>query len=118
MKLLTRIQSADPGSPDVDEGDGCTGWGHSQFTAAGLTLSSSLTCWQDIGSVATALKLVAAAIKTCQEARLMCANARAPKTSGFISDIYLENTLERLESCWAGAGGVRIFVSLRLMLSD
>ncbi|KAH9041278.1 hypothetical protein EDB85DRAFT_2139949 [Lactarius pseudohatsudake] len=104
--LLDRVQFVDPSSPDIDEDNACQGWGHEQFTAGGVTLSSSLTSWQEVGNVATALKLVAAAIKTCQEARLMCKNAGTPKTSGFISDIYLEKTLECLESCWVGAGGV------------
>ncbi|KAI9431860.1 hypothetical protein H4582DRAFT_2084322 [Lactarius indigo] len=104
--LLNRVQFADPSSPDIDEDNACQGWGHEQFTAGGLTLSSSLTCWQDIGNVTTAFKLVAAAIKMYQEARLMCKNAGTPKTSAFISDVYLEKTLECLESCWVSAGGV------------
>ncbi|KAH9047751.1 hypothetical protein EDB84DRAFT_1434657 [Lactarius hengduanensis] len=37
--------------------------------------------------------------------KVTCQNTDA-KTSGFISDIYLEKTLECLESCWVGAGGV------------
>ncbi|KAH9047750.1 hypothetical protein EDB84DRAFT_1614692 [Lactarius hengduanensis] len=76
--LLDRVQFADPSSPDIDEDNACQGWGHEQFTAGGVTLSSSLTSWQEVGNVATALKLVAAAIKTCQEARLMCENAGTP----------------------------------------
>jgi hypothetical protein len=106
--LLERVQSADPGLPDLDEDDVGQGWGHYQFTAGGLSPSSVLTSWQDVGSVDTAFKLVAAAIKTCQEARLMCANAGTPKTTGFISDVYLEKTLECLEKCWVDAGGVCI----------
>ncbi|KAH8976582.1 hypothetical protein EDB86DRAFT_2839916 [Lactarius hatsudake] len=94
--LLDRIQFADPSSPDIDEDNACQGWGHEQFTVVG----------RRSGNVATALKLVAAAIKMCQEARLMCENTGTPKTSGFISDIYLEKTLECLESCWVGAGGL------------
>ncbi|KAI9445707.1 hypothetical protein BJY52DRAFT_1194105 [Lactarius psammicola] len=105
MTLLKRIQSADPGSPDIDKDDVCQGWGHYQFTAGGLTLSSSLATWEDISSVTTALKLVAAALKTCQEVRLMCANAGTPKTDSFISDVYLKKTIKCLENCWVGAGG-------------
>lgn len=106
--LLERIESADPSSPDIDEDNMGQSWGHYQFTAGGLSPSSSLTTWQDVGSVATALKLVAAALKTCREARLMCANAGASTSVGFISDVYLEKTLECLESCWVGAGGVSV----------
>lgn len=104
--LLERIQSTDPASPDIDEDNKGQSWGHYQFTAGGLTLSSSLTTWQDVGSVATAFKLVAAALKTCREARLMCKNAGMSTTVGFISDVYLEKTLESLENCWIGASGV------------
>ena len=104
--LLERIQSADPTSPDIDEDNKGQSWGHYQFTAGGLTLSYSLTTWQDIGSIATAFKLVAAALKTCREARLTCKDAGVSTTVGFISDVYLEKTLESLESCWVGAGGV------------
>ena len=101
--LLEHIQSTHPDLLDIDEDNVGQNWGHYQFTAGGLTLSSSLTTWHDIGSVETALKLVAGALKICQEARRMC----APGTSNFISDVYLSNTLEHLENCWVGAGGVR-----------
>ena len=104
--LLKHLQSTDPGSLDLSEDDMCEGWGHGQFTAGDITMSTSLTSWQDIGSIATAFKLVVAALKTCQEAWLMCANARTPKTSRFISDLYLEKVIKSLESCWVGAGGV------------
>ncbi|KAH9077679.1 hypothetical protein EDB83DRAFT_2311388 [Lactarius deliciosus] len=103
--LLEQVQFADPGSPDIDEDNTCQSWGHDLFTAGGISPSSSLTTWEDVGSVATAFKLVAAALKTCQEARLMCVNAGTPKIDGFISDIYLEKILECLEKCWVGAGG-------------
>ena len=110
--LLARLQCADPGSPDIDEDNACLGWGHDQFTAGGITPTSCLTSWQNVGSVDTAFKLVAAGLKTCQEARMMCTNAGVPKTNGFVSDIYFQQTLEYLEKCWVGAGGVRnIFFS-------
>ena len=108
ITLLERIQSADPGSPDLEEDDLGASWGHYQFTAGGLTLSSALTTWQDVGSVMTALKLVAAALKTCHEARRICADTGA---SNFLSDVYLGKTLEHLEECWVGAGGVRAYTS-------
>ncbi|KAI9436842.1 hypothetical protein H4582DRAFT_2058335 [Lactarius indigo] len=103
--LLERVQLVDPGSPNINEDNTCQSWGHYQFTAGSISPASSLTNWQEVGSVTTAFKLMVAAIKTCQEARLMCSNARMPKTSGFISDVYLEKTLECLENCWVGAGG-------------
>ena len=104
--LLERIQSADPTSPDFDEDNKGQGWGHYQFTAGGLNLSSSLTEWQDVGSIAFAFQLVAAAIKTCRDARLMCANAGKSTVVGFISDAFLQETLDALKRCWIGAGGV------------
>lgn len=106
--LLEHVQFADPGSPDIDEDNSCQSWGHDQFTASGISPSSLLTTWQDIGDVTTAFKLVAAALKTCEEVRLMCANTRAPKTAGFISDVYLEQTLDIIKKCWVDAGGVRL----------
>ena len=112
--LLEHIQFADASSPDIDEDNRGQSWGHYQFTAGGLSPSSSLTTWQKIGNVDTALKLVAAALKTCQDAQVMCANAGAPKTSGFISDIYLEQILDCLEKCWDVAGGVSIHVLLHV----
>ncbi|KAI9430847.1 hypothetical protein H4582DRAFT_2063378 [Lactarius indigo] len=76
------------------------------FNSHVSTLSSSLTSWKEVGNVTTALKLVAATIKTCWEARLMCKNARTTKMGAFISDVYLEKTLKCLESCWVSTGGV------------
>ena len=107
--LLENILTADPGSPDIDEDNRGVGWGYYQFTAGGISPSSVLITWQDIGSVATTFKLVAAALKTCRDARAMC-DTETPKTSGFISDVYLTETLNSLEKCWVGAGGVRIHI--------
>jgi hypothetical protein len=106
VTLVERVQSADLGSSDMDEDDMGLGWGHYQFTVGGRGPTSMLTSWQDVGSIATAFKLVVASLKTCQEAWAMCANAGTPKMTGFISDIYLEQILERLENCWVSAGGV------------
>ena len=114
--LLKCVQSADPGSPHVDEDEMGVSWGHELFRAGGISLSSSLASWQDIGSVETAFMLVAAAIKTSQEARLMCANAGTPKTAGYISDVYLEKILESIETCWVGTGGVCFQVSFSCSL--
>ena len=73
--LLARLQSADPGSPDIDEDNACQGWGHDLLMAGGLSPSNSLTSWQEVGSVATALKLMAASLKICQEAWMICWSA-------------------------------------------
>ena len=108
VTLLERVQLADPSSPDFDDDNKGLSWGHYQFTAGGLSPTSVLTTWKGIGSVATAFKLVAAALKTCKEARLLCVNTGTQKASGFISDVYLDQTLECLENCWVSAGGVCI----------
>ncbi|KAF8259352.1 hypothetical protein EI94DRAFT_1707172 [Lactarius quietus] len=113
--LLKHVQSADLASLDFDEDDKGKGWGHYQFTAGGITLSSSLTTWQEVGSVATAFKLVAAALKTCQEVWQMCKSDEMPM-SGFISDIYLKNTLECLERCWAATDGEPLTAITRVHL--
>ncbi|KAF8264804.1 hypothetical protein EI94DRAFT_1702944 [Lactarius quietus] len=108
VTLLKHVQFTDPGIRDLDEDNMGKGWGHYQFTAGDLNLSSLLTCWQDVRSIATAFKLVAAAIKTYQEAQLMDANTTTPQAGRFISDIYLERTLDCLQNCWVDAGGVHI----------
>jgi hypothetical protein len=41
--LLARVQSTDPGSPDINEDNVCHGWGHYQFMAGDFNLSSCLT---------------------------------------------------------------------------
>ncbi|KAF8266294.1 hypothetical protein EI94DRAFT_1803314 [Lactarius quietus] len=106
VTLLKHVQFTNPGIRDLDEDNMGKGWGHYQFTAGDLNLSSLLTCWQDVRSIATAFKLVAAAIKTYQEAQLMDANTTTPQAGRFISDIYLERTLDCLQNCWVDAGGV------------
>ncbi len=104
--LLDHVQSADPASVEIDEDNKGESWGHYQFTAANISPSSLLTTWQEISNVSTAFKLVAATIKTCREARMMCMVGGTPKMNGLISDVYLEMTLDHLKDCWVKAGGV------------
>jgi hypothetical protein len=113
LALLACLQLADPNSSDFNEDNMGVGWGHYLFTAGGFNVSS-LTAWQDVGSIAIVFKLVAAALKTCQEARLMCAKTGMSTMSGFVSDTYLEKTLNALETCWVGAGGVSDWFSFSL----
>jgi hypothetical protein len=101
--LLERIQFANPGSSGIDEDNQAQNWGHYQFTAGGISPSSALTTWQDFGNVATAFKLVAAALKICQDARAMCADTEMPPD--FLCDVFFNQILERLEKCWVGTGG-------------
>jgi hypothetical protein len=113
VMLLERVQFADPGSSEFDEDNLGQSWGHYQFTAGGISPNSVLTTWQDFGSVANAFKLVAATLKTCQDARAMCTKAGMLETSGFISDVYLDQILTHLKECWVGAGRVRIDLTLQ-----
>lgn len=55
--------------------------------AGGISLSSVLTTWQDIGNMVTAFKLVAATLKIYQDVWAMCTNAKMLKTSGYIGDV-------------------------------
>ena len=111
--LLERIQFADLASPDINEDNVGQSWGHYHFTAGGVSPSSSLTSWEVVGNVATAFKLVAAGLKTCQDVRTMCANAGTLQTTGFVGDIFFKQILDLLEKCWTEAGGVRIQLLLR-----
>ena len=105
-KVSALLQSTDPCSLEINEHNGNIDWGHNQFTAGGLSPSNLLTRWQDVGSASMAFQLVAAAIKTCQEAGLMCANTGSLKTTGYVSNVYLAQVLELLEKCKVNAGRV------------
>ncbi|KAH9012334.1 hypothetical protein EDB85DRAFT_2159142 [Lactarius pseudohatsudake] len=85
--LLKRVQFADPGSPDIDEDNMCLSWGHDLFTAGGISPSSSLTTWEDVGSVATAFKQVASLATS------------------------ISRKFSNLEGCWVGTGGAITFFS-------
>ena len=82
--ILECLESADPGSLDIEEDDANQNWGHDQFTAGGVSPLSLLISWQSIGNVPTTFKLVAATLKTCHEAWLMCANAGTMERGGVI----------------------------------
>ncbi|KAF9459807.1 hypothetical protein BDZ94DRAFT_1324514 [Collybia nuda] len=96
LALLNQIESADPTAPDINEDDTNLGWGHMQFTASGLTLSTVIRSWENIGNVATAYQLLAAAIKTCRVAQHLCFTNNIVATGGFLSDNYLQNLVEIL----------------------
>lgn len=96
LALLTRIELADPTAPGIDEDDTNLGWGHSQFTAGGITLSTVIRSWDNIGNVATAYRLLAAAVKTCRVARHLCFTNNIVATGGFLSDSYLQNLVEMI----------------------
>jgi hypothetical protein len=114
LALLTRIESADPTAPDIDEDDTNLGWGHVQFTVGGITLSTVIRSWENIGNVPTAFCLLAAAVKTCRVARHLCFTNNIIVTTGFLSDSYLRNLVEII---WDMLKAVR-FLSLPTSLSS
>jgi len=67
-QFLSRIENADPNSPEVKEDDSNESWGHYPFAGANMTISTVLLSWDDVGNTATACRLIAAAIKTCKVA--------------------------------------------------
>jgi hypothetical protein len=105
MKFLARLENADPNVPDLSEDDSNAGWGHYQFTAGGLTISSALVSLKSVGNSETVCKLFAAALKTCIVARHICFE-RGLDPSSFISDTYLQILAEKLWDLWKEAGGV------------
>ncbi|KAH9911767.1 hypothetical protein B0H21DRAFT_674938, partial [Amylocystis lapponica] len=103
ITFIERIENADPNSDNTDEDDMDISWGHRQFTAGSMTCATTLTSWASIRDVATACRLIAAAIKTCRVARHICF-AKKVETSSYLSDAYLENTLDLLWVHWKTAG--------------
>ena len=54
LTFITRIEQADPFSPDISEDDTNESWGHYQYTASALTYTTVLTSWASIGNINTA----------------------------------------------------------------
>lgn len=106
--FLSRIDDADPNSSEFSEDDSNACWGHSQFCSGGLTCSSVLTSWRDVGSVKMACKLIAAAVKTCKVARHVC-SCRGIDSGSYLSDAYLQNIIEKLWDLWRAEGWVNLF---------
>jgi len=92
--FLERIESADPNDSNFSGDDINANWGHDQFTAGSMTCSTVLTSWDHIG-VATACKLIAAALKTCRAARHICFE-RGIEVESYLSDMYLQTLVESL----------------------
>jgi hypothetical protein len=107
--FLNRIEAADPNSSEIGEDDSNQSWGHWQFTAGGLTITTVIQDWACVGDVDMACKLLAAAIRTCKVARHICLE-RNITSCNFLSDAYLNNMVERLCESWTAAGGVCRFL--------
>jgi hypothetical protein len=105
VQFIERIENADPNSEDLSEDDMNASWGHYQLTAGDLKLTTVLTSWESTGGPQTACKLIAVIIQTCKVARHLCYK-RGIDASSYLSDIYLENAMDRLWTLWKEAGGV------------
>jgi hypothetical protein len=117
VAFLNRIQDADPNSVDISEDDTNSNWGHQQFMGGAMTIRSVLSSWSAIGGNDVACRLIAAAIKTCKVARLMCSQ-RDIVVSSYLSDAYLNELVERLWTLRKDATGVsNYFVLLFLGLT-
>ncbi|KAG2011199.1 hypothetical protein CC2G_011345 [Coprinopsis cinerea AmutBmut pab1-1] len=97
LKFLERIENANPNDPAIPKDDGNENWGHHQFTAGSLTLRSTITSWDAVGSAEHAARLLAAAIRTCHAARIICGDRNIPvKDDEYLSDAYLDQTVQVL----------------------
>lgn len=100
--LLDRLEQADPDLMDTDADDSNESWGHTQFTAGGVTIRSALVDWEAVGGTSTAFKLIAAAVRTCKVARALCA-VRGRSAKAYLADDYLGLLFEQIQLCWEGA---------------
>ena len=55
-----------------------------------------------MGNVATAFRLLAAAVKTAKVARQLCFTKGISNTGGYLADAYIQNIIELLWTCWNG----------------
>lgn len=99
LQFIDRIENADPSAED-DEDNLNLSWGHSQFTSGGLTCSSVLVSWPAVGTVNTAFRLLAAAVKTAKVARQLCFAQGIADTGSYLADAYIQNIVELLWKCW------------------
>lgn len=91
---VSRIEDAEPSLEEYGQDNMGANWGHHQLTAGGLTYTNVLVSWDSVGSLTHIARLIAAILKTCRVARLLCRELN-PQPS-FIADIYLKNIVEHL----------------------
>ena len=103
MQFIDRIERADPSTEDNEDNMDLS-WGHTvtQFTSGSLTCSSVLVSWPAVGNVATAFRLLAAAVKTAKVARQLCFTKGISNTESYLADSYIQNIIELLWTCWNG----------------
>jgi len=109
LHLLQVIETADPNSGTFEEDDLGQNWGHAQFSGQ---WRDALTKWDDVGSPPMACRLLAAALKTTQVARVLCRkeemalSEKGLQPLNYLCDSYLELLTERLWMLWTDAKGV------------
>ena len=103
LQFIDQIERADPSAEDNEDNMDLS-WGHTQFTSGRLTCSSVLVSWPAVGNVATAFRLLAAAVKTAKVARQLCFTKGISNTGGsdYLADAYIQNIIELLWTCWNG----------------
>ncbi len=82
-------------------------WGHHQFTAGSMTITTTLNDWSNIGGVEFAQKIIAATIRTCKIARQLCF-AKKILTKSYLTDCYLENIVGTIWNAWKTTGRVKL----------
>lgn len=114
-EYLARIASASPDSPDLEEDDTGTSWGHYQFQGNPFTIKTTLTSWDAIGSVEFALKFLAESVRTYRVALYLCEKAGLA-TDNLLSACYVHELVETIGSAWSRAHEVRNSLILCLNL--
>ncbi|KAF7965365.1 hypothetical protein HWV62_44117 [Athelia sp. TMB] len=106
LEFLEHIETADPQAfNEIEDEDNLgSNWGHYQYTAGKLTLTSVIKAWASIGSPSYAIQLLAASLTTCNVARWLCLTHSVPP-SCYLSDNYLAELATLLWSHWKAAGG-------------
>ena len=113
--FLSRIELADPYASDLSEDDTGASWGHYQFTAGNMMVTSVLQSWDAVGTTEMAHKFIAASIKTCKVARHICFE-QGIKTGSYLSDAYLQNLVETLWKLWKQARGPGVGLKFLVIL--
>lgn len=93
--FISRLEDADPNSSDISEDDHNAQWGHWQYGAASITITSVLVSWDAVGGVPTACRLLAAGIRTHRVAEAICFQ-RSVKEKPLLSLDYLSRLVDQL----------------------
>ena len=94
MSFIMEIEAADP-NDEADEEENGLNWGHRLYSHK---LGNIITSWEDVGNAQVARRLIAAVIKTCKQARHVC--AKLGVSGSYISDSYLDRMIDILRESW------------------